>query len=144
MAHTRTVRMCVDIQGAPAARHIRDWWRRREGAVPSWPLQLHCIPGVETNSVFKFHRLSLPLSRNSDAMEAAISRLQAAGEQEFLRTSATALRIIQNILSQPGEEKFWRVRKASRVRERERMGPGKEWGAEGDKSRAVWENFTPV
>lgn len=37
------------------------------------------------------------------------------GEQEFLRVSRMALKIIQNVLSDPGVEKYRRVRTASKV-----------------------------
>lgn len=48
-------------------------------------------------------------------MEAAIAALKGTDEQEFLRTSATALKIIQNILNKPSEEKYRSVRSASQV-----------------------------
>lgn len=52
-------------------------------------------------------------------MEAAIASLQAGEEQEFLRDSGTALKVLQNILNEPGEDKYRRVRSASKVRHEE-------------------------
>ena len=46
-------------------------------------------------------------------MEAALCVLKEAGEREFLRSTRTALRIVQNAAG--GEEKYLRVRAASKV-----------------------------
>lgn len=48
-------------------------------------------------------------------MEAATALLLQGGEQEFMRITSTAMKIIQNVLCEPGEEKYRRVRAASKV-----------------------------
>ena len=60
-------------------------------------------------------------------MEAAIASLQAGEEQEFLRNSGTALKILQNILNEPSEDKYRRVRSASKVRHEEVAGAMACW-----------------
>lgn len=50
-------------------------------------------------------------------METAITPLkEKSEEQEFLRITATALKIIQNIQNEPIEEKYRRLRATSAVR----------------------------
>ena len=48
-------------------------------------------------------------------MDVAMGSLLRGGEQEFLRTTRTALKILQNILSDPSEEKYRMLRIASKV-----------------------------
>jgi len=48
-------------------------------------------------------------------METATALLLEGGEQEFLRITSTAMKIIQNVLCEPTEEKYRRVRFASKV-----------------------------
>ena len=48
-------------------------------------------------------------------MDAALTSLQQSGDREFLRLTHTALKIIQNVLSEPHEEKYRRLRIASKV-----------------------------
>jgi len=47
-------------------------------------------------------------------METATALLLEGGEQEFLRITSTAMKIIQNVLCEPTEEKYRRVRFASK------------------------------
>lgn len=49
-------------------------------------------------------------------MEAAVAALEGAEEHDFLRVTATALKIIQNIHNEPSEEKYRRIRSTSAVR----------------------------
>ena len=48
-------------------------------------------------------------------METATALLLDGGEQEFLRITSTAMKIVQNVLCEPAEEKYRRVRAASKV-----------------------------
>ena len=48
-------------------------------------------------------------------MDEAIAKLKLQGDQAFLRLTKTALTIIQNILNDPGQEKYRRIRAASKV-----------------------------
>ncbi len=48
-------------------------------------------------------------------MEAAISVLRSCGQEEFLRSTRTAAMIVQNVLSDPREAKYRRIRAASKV-----------------------------
>lgn len=55
------------------------------------------------------------VTSKSCRMEAATALLLQGGEQEFMRITSTAMKIIQNVLCEPGEEKYRRVRAASKV-----------------------------
>ena len=56
------------------------------------------------------------MTLKSCKMEAATALLLQGGEQEFMRITSTAMKIIQNVLCETGEEKYRRVRAASKVR----------------------------
>ena len=49
-------------------------------------------------------------------MEAAVTALRAAEDQDFLRTTTAALKVVQNILNEPSEEKYRRLRSTVGVR----------------------------
>ena len=49
-------------------------------------------------------------------MDDALATLASYEEQDFLRVTATALKILQNIQNEPSEEKYRRLRKDSAVR----------------------------
>ena len=49
-------------------------------------------------------------------MEAVLESLRSSvGDQEFLRLSRTALRLVQNLLNDPAQEKYKKIRAASKV-----------------------------
>ncbi len=50
-------------------------------------------------------------------MEAVLESLRSSvGDQEFLRLTRTALRLVQNLLNDPAQEKYKKIRAASKVR----------------------------
>ena len=49
------------------------------------------------------------------AMEAAIDMLQKGGVEEFMQISSTALKVIQNVLTYPMEDKYRRIRTTCKV-----------------------------
>lgn len=49
-------------------------------------------------------------------MEAILESLRSSvGDQEFLRLSRTALMLVQNLLNDPAQEKYKKIRAASKV-----------------------------
>ena len=60
-------------------------------------------------------------------MEAAVTALRAAEDQDFLRTTTAALKVVQNILNEASEEKYRRLRSTVGVRTR---GGGRAGGAD--------------
>ena len=51
-------------------------------------------------------------------MEAVLESLRSSvGDQEFLRLTRTALRLVQNLLNDSAQEKYKKIRAASKVRE---------------------------
>ena len=49
-------------------------------------------------------------------MEEALSSLRSSvDEKEFLRLTRTALRLVQNVLNEPAQEKYRKIRAASKV-----------------------------
>ncbi len=48
-------------------------------------------------------------------MEEGLSVLRKQGDQIFLRLTKTALTLVQNILNDPGQSKYRRIRAASQV-----------------------------
>ena len=49
-------------------------------------------------------------------MDDALATLASYEEQDFLRVTAAALKILQNIQNEPSEEKYRRLRRESAVR----------------------------
>ena len=50
-------------------------------------------------------------------MEMALGSLRSSvDEKEFLRLTRTALRLVQNVLNEPAQEKYRKIRAASKVR----------------------------
>ena len=49
-------------------------------------------------------------------MDDALATLASYEEQDFLRVTVTALKILQNIQNEPSEEKYRRLREDSPVR----------------------------
>lgn len=69
-------------------------------------------------SSYGIHELNCSYHKpNLITMDAALEKLRELGDKEFLFLTRTALRIIQNILSEPEQEKYRRVRSASKVSE---------------------------
>lgn len=55
--------------------------------------------------------------RSAISMEDVLKSLRAGVEdKEFLRLTRTALKLVQNVLNDPGHEKYRRIRASSKVR----------------------------
>ena len=62
------------------------------------------------------NRAAIGATRHSELMEAVLESLRSSvGDQEFLRLTRSALRLIQNILNDPAHEKYKKIRAASKV-----------------------------